>query len=47
MSKWLGGKFLEGNVSEMKITFPKIFGNQIIVGDKNIYLHGLYTLQGA
>ena len=30
MSKWFAGKFLEGNVqlaiSEMKISFPKIFG---------------------
>ena len=31
MCKWFAGKFLEGNVqlaiSEMKISFPKIFGN--------------------
>ena len=31
MSKWVVGKFLEGNVQlaifEMKISFPKIFGH--------------------
>ena len=61
MNKWFAGKFLKGNVqlaiSEMEISFPKIFGHfnfqliyptdQILLGDKKISLNSLFTLHRA